>query len=256
MELQKIRGISAAREEELNKLGITDTADLIRFFPRAYIDLRERQSLKYAYHNDVILTAGKIVTPPQVRYFRRGKGGMVKAYCEQEGFAFSVVWFNMPYIAARLKIGEEYLFYGRVRKDGFETSLINPSFEPCEKAFRLTGIVPQYKVKGALSQKVVRDAVRLAVNLEKPKSIIPLSLQQKYGLADLYSAYREIHNPTDMKSKNLAADRIAAEEYFALISAFKIVKGSAHPPQTDKTFLISECHRQHIQPVLRSRSDL
>ncbi|MEG9429804.1 MAG: ATP-dependent DNA helicase RecG [Christensenellaceae bacterium] len=227
MELTVIRGISAARAADFNKLGVTDTADLVRFFPRAYLDLREKQLLRYAYHNDVVLTSGKIVTPPQVRYFRRGRGGMVKAYCEQEGFSFAVVWYNMPYVANKLKVGEEYLFYGRVRAEGFETTLTNPSFEPCEKVMRLQGIVPQYKVKGSLTQKLVRDSARLAVNLEKPKSIIPLFLQQKYALSDLYNAYREIHNPTDMGRKKLAADRIAVEEYFALISAFKVIKGDS-----------------------------
>ena len=234
MELTKIRGISSARESDFNKLGIFDTADLMRFFPRAYIDLREKQSLKYVYHNDMVLTGGKIITPPQVRYFRRGRGGMVKAYCEQEGFTFSVVWYNMPYVAARLKIGEEYLFYGRVRADGLETSLTNPSFEPIEKNLRLKGIVPQYKIKGALSQKSVRDSARLAVDIEKPKSIIPFSLQQKYALSDLYSAYRDIHNPPDMSRKKLAADRIAIEEYFALISAFKVIKGDSAQVRINK----------------------
>lgn len=227
MELTKIRGISSAREADFNKLGIFDTADLMRFFPRAYIDLREKQLLKYAYHNDMVLTVGKIITPPQVRYFRRGRGGMVKAYCEQEGFSFALVWYNMPYVASRLKIGEEYLFYGRVRSEGLETSLTNPSFEPVEKVLRLKGIVPQYKIKGALSQKLVRDGARLAVDIEKPNSIIPVALQKKYALTDLYSAYREIHNPTDMERKKLAADRIAIEEYFALISAFKVIKGDS-----------------------------
>lgn len=234
MELTKIRGISPARESDFNKLGVFDTADLVRFFPRAYLDLREKQYLRYAYHNDVVLTAGKIITPPQVRYFRRGRGGMVKAYCEQEGFNFAVVWYNMPYVATKLKVGEEYLFYGRVRAEGFETTLTNPSFEPCEKVFRLQGIVPQYKIKGTLTQKVVRDSARLAVNLEKPASIIPFNLQQKYALSDLYSAYREIHNPSSMAKKNLAADRIAVEEYFALISAFKVIKGDSAQVRINK----------------------
>ncbi|MBO4251683.1 MAG: ATP-dependent DNA helicase RecG [Clostridia bacterium] len=226
MELTKIRGISSARCADFNKLGVTDTEDLVRFFPRAYIDLREKQLLRYAYNNDFALTAGKIISAPQVRYFRRGRGGMVKAYCEQEGFNFSVVWYNMPYIADKLKVGDEYLFYGRVRIDGFETSLTNPSFEPIDKVFRLQGIVPQYKLKGSLTQKCVRDSARIAVNLERPQSIIPFNLQQKYALSDLFTAYREIHNPTSMEKKRLAADRIAVEEYFALISAFKIIKGS------------------------------
>lgn len=235
MELTKIRGISSARESDFNKLGVFDTADLVRFFPRAYLDLREKQCLRFAYHNDVVLTAGKIISEPQVRYFRRGgRGGMVKAYCEQDGFMFSVVWYNMPYVAAKLKVGEEYLFYGRVRVGGMETSVTNPSFELCEKAFRLQGIVPQYKIKGTLTQKIVRDSARLAVDLEKPASIIPFSLQQKYELTNLFSAFREIHNPTSLEKKRLAADRIAVEEYFALISAFKIIKGDSKTARINK----------------------
>lgn len=223
MELTKIRGISEKRAEDLNKMQVYDTADLIRCFPRAYLDMRSVSPLKYAYDNDVVLTAGRVLTVPVARYFRRG--GMVKISCEQEGFVFSVVWFNQPYVASKLKVGEEYLFYGRVKTDGLTVSLANPSFELCEKAYRLKGIVPQYRIKGSLTQKAMRDAVRLAVDLEKPKSAIPERLVKKYGLSDLYSAYREVHNPQGFDSEKKAADRIAVEEYFALISAFKIIKG-------------------------------
>ncbi len=232
MELTKIRGINEKREQDFNRLGIYDTADLVRFFPRAFLDLRERQLLKFAYHNDVVLTVGKIVSLPSTRYYRRG--GVVKAICEQEGLIFSVVWFNQPYVLNKLKIGEEYLFYGRVRKELFDTSLVNPSFELCEKVFRLKGIVPQYGIKGTLNQKVVRDAVRLAVDLEKPQSIIPVNLQKKYNLSNLYYAYREVHNPSSFETEKLASERIAIEEYFALISAFKIIKGDREQVRINK----------------------
>ena len=232
MELTKIRGVNEKREQEFNKLGIFDTADLMRYFPRAYLDLRQQQLLKYAYHNDVVLTAAKVISMPVTRYYRRG--GVVRVVCEQEGFMFSVLWFNQPYVASKLKSGEEYLFYGRVQdKDGV-ISLVNPSFEPCEKVFRLKGIVPQYSLKGSLTQKLVRDAVRLSVDLEKPKSIIPFDLLTKYGLTDLYSAYREVHNPTGFESQKKAADRIAVEEYFALISAFKFIKGGREQVRINK----------------------
>ena len=223
MELTKIRGINEKREQEFNKLGIRDTADLVRYFPRTYLDLREKQLLKFAYHNDVVLTAGKVLSVPYSRHYKRG--GFVKVVCEQEGFVFSVIWFNQPYVASKLKTGEEYLFYGRVQNKSREVSLVNPSFEPCEKVFRLKGIVPQYSVKGSLTQKLVRDAVRLAVDIEKPKSIIPYELQQKYQLNDLYQAYRTVHNPESFDAERKAAERIAIEEYFSLISAFKFIKG-------------------------------
>lgn len=232
MELNKIRGINEKRESDLNKLDIYDTADLMRYFPRAYLDLRQKQLLKYVYHNDVVLTAAKVVSMPVTRYYRRG--GVVKVICEQEGFMFSVLWFNQPYVASKFIVGEEYLFYGRVQDKNGVVSLVNPSFEPCEKAFRLKGIVPQYSVKGNLTQKILRDAIRLSVDIEKPKSIIPFNLQLKYELSDLYSAYREVHNPTSFENEKKAADRIAVEEYFALISAFKFIKGGREQVRINK----------------------
>ncbi len=232
MELTKIRGINEKRQEELNKLEIFDTADLMRFFPRSYLDLREKQPLKYAYHNDMVLTTGKVLSIPTTKYYKRG--GIVKITCEQEGYVFPIVWFNQPYVASKLKVGEEYLFYGRVRFDGGILSLVNPSFEICDKVFRLKGIVPQYKIKGSLTQKVVRDSVRLAVDLEKPKSIIPDYLCLKYALKDLYWAFREVHNPTNFDTQKIASDRIAVEEYFALISAFKFIKGGREQVRINK----------------------
>lgn len=232
MEVNKIRGINEKRQLDLNKMGIFDTADLIRHFPRAYLDLREKQFLKYAYHNDIILTAGKVVQIPYTGHYKRA--GIVKVVCEQEGYIFSVVWFNQPYVLSKLKVGEEYLFYGRVQNKFGETSLVNPSFELCEKIFRLQGIVPQYSIKGNLTQKVVRDSIRLSVDLEKPKSIIPVSLQKKYELCDLYWAYRQVHNPENFEKLAKASERIAVEEYFSLISAFKFIKGGREQVRINK----------------------
>ena len=74
----------------------------------------------------------------------------------------------------------------------------------------------------------------MSVDIEKPKSIIPFNLQLKYELSDLYSAYREVHNPTSFENEKKAADRIAVEEYFALISAFKFIKGGREQVRINK----------------------
>ena len=247
MELNKIRGINEKREQDLNKLGIFNTADLMQFFPRAYLDLRTKQSLAFSYHNDIVLTNGKIISEPQIRYYK--KGGLVKVICEQDGLVFSVTWYNQPYVANKLKVGEEYLFYGRVRREDGVVGLTNPSFELCDKVFRLKGIVPQYSLKGNLTQKVVRDAVRLAVDIEKPQSIIPLYLQKKYALCDLFWAYREVHNPTDMLAQRKASERIAIEEYFALISAFKFVKGGRESVRNNRYSLT----KSQIEEFIKER---
>jgi len=43
-----------------------------------------------------------------------------------------------------------------------------------------------------------------------------------------------VHNPKDFPSEQAAADRIAVEEYFSLISAFKVIKGSREQVRINK----------------------
>ena len=222
MKLSMLRSIGEKREKDFHKLGIFDTEDLVRFYPRAYLDLTERATIKTAYHNDVVLIACEVNRVMPVSYGNKRK--MVKAFCSQDGFPFTVVWFNQPYVAQKLKAGE-YLFYGRVQNKFGQVSLINPTFEPLDKNVRLKGIVPVYSLKGALSQKIVRSAVKEALQKSDLESVIPWQIEKKYNLPELRRAYYEIHNPTSHENKDVASERVALEEFFVLVSAFKLIKG-------------------------------
>ena len=203
-------------------MGIYEAEDLVRFYPRAYLDLTERASLKNAYHNDMVLIACQVNRVMPVNYGNKRK--MIKAFCSQDGYPFTVVWFNQPYVASKLKAGE-YLFYGRVQNKFGQVSLVNPTFEELDKNYRLKGIAPIYSLRGTLGQKVVRTAVKEALQKCELSTVIPWQIEQKYDLPSLERAYFEIHNPTDFEKKDVASERIALEEYFILISAFKLIKG-------------------------------
>jgi len=222
MKLSTLRSIGEKREKDFNKLGINDVEDLVRFYPRAYLDLTERATIKYAYHNDMVLIACEVTRLAPINYSSRRK--IVRAFCSQDGFPFTVVWFNQPYVAQKLKPGE-YLFYGRVQNKFGQISLVNPTYEPLDKNYRLKGIIPVYSLKGSLSQKVVRAAVKEALQKCDFSTVIPWQIVKKYDLPDLTRAYHEVHNPTSHQNKDNASERIALEEYFTLISAFKIIKG-------------------------------
>ena len=217
-----LRSIGEKREKDFNKLGIYEVEDLVKFYPRAYLDLTERSSLRSAYHNDMVLVACEVTRVMPVNYGNRRK--MVKAFCSQDGFPFTVVWFNQPYVAQKLKAGE-YLFYGRVQNKFGQVSLVNPTFEELDKNYRLKGIVPVYSLKGTLSQKLVRAAVKEALQKCDLSTVIPWQIVNKYDLPPLDRAYYAIHNPPSQQAKDEASERIALEEYFVLISAFKIIKG-------------------------------
>ena len=222
MQLTEIKGIAEKRAKELNKLGIFSAEDLVRYYPRSYLDMTDRVSVREVLNNDMALIAARITYVEPVRY--TGRVRYLKAHLEQDGDMFTAVWFNMPYLAKTLKEGE-YLFYGRVQNKYGQISLVNPTFEPLAANARLKGLVPVYPLKAPLTQRAVRSAVQAALKTVSPPSVIPQELIAKYALASLAWAYRAIHAPMNEEDRMKASERIALEEYFALISAFKLIKG-------------------------------
>lgn len=222
MELNALRFISEKREKDFNKLNIYTAEELCRHFPRSYLDMTEVTLLRDAYHNDTLLTACEVLSVETNRYARRP---YVKAMCQQSGHIFSAVWFNQPYVASKLKRGL-YLFYGRVQnKFGMGCSMVNPSFEEADKNKYLKGLIPVYPLAGSLTQGVVRTAVRRALTKCAVETLIPRRLVKKYSLIPLKEAYQKVHAPENKHDVAEGSERIALEEYFLLISAFKVIKG-------------------------------
>ncbi len=238
MELSNIKYLSTKRIADLKKLGIYDCEGLIKNYPRSYLDMRKTTNLSESYHNDVILTVAKVETTPQVFTSRRIK--YVKVYCSQQDYTFSIVWFNQTYVTNKLEAGKEYYFYGRVSNKMGLVSMTNPIFEEAINNNKLKGLVPVYSIKGSLTQSVVKYASTSAVSMLDIKSSIPEFLERKYSLMQLKKAYYEIHNPTSDKNLKNSQERIALEEYFKLITAFKILKGDKKTARTTKYSISSK----------------
>ncbi len=222
MKLTQISGISEKRAKEFARLGITTTEELVRYFPRNYLDMTNRVSIREVYHNDMALVACTVVSVEE--NYRSGKRKMVRALLEQGADNFTAVWFNQPWVAKKLAPGE-YLFYGRVRNYYDRISLVNPTFERLAAQGKMKGLVPVYPLKGGVAQWLVRDAVRRALPMEQFESVIPAELRQKYALMPLANAYFGVHMPNSSAEMQRSAERIAIEEYFTLISAFRLIKG-------------------------------
>ncbi|MBO5783237.1 MAG: hypothetical protein J6R24_03730, partial [Clostridia bacterium] len=101
MQLTSIKNISEKRQKDFEKLGVFSVEDLINYYPRSYLDLTRRTSLKDAYHNDMVLFVCTVTAVLPVNHASRLK--VVRALCNQDGFPFTAVWFNQPYVAQKLK---------------------------------------------------------------------------------------------------------------------------------------------------------
>lgn len=222
MELKKLKTVTEKREKDFNKSGVFTAEDLTAFYPRGYLDLTKRSSLSDAYHNEMVLFVCEVLSVSAVNYTSRFK--TVRARCRQGDFFFTAVWFNQPYVAQKLQAGE-YLFYGRVSAKQGAFSVTNPAFEKLEENYRLRGIVPVYTVRGSLTQRIVQSCVKEALQKVSLESVIPYPLQKKYALAPLAKAVYSVHFPASAEEEKKAADRVAIEEYYKLIAAFKMIKG-------------------------------
>ncbi len=222
MELTSLKGLGAKRAEDFKKIGIRTTYELVRYFPRTYLDMTRRVSVREVMHNDMALIACTVISVEAVQTRKNMK--IVRALLEQGMDCFTAVWFNTPYVAQRLKPGE-YLFYGRVQNYYDRISLVNPTFERLDENNKLKGLVPMYPLKAGLAQWVVRSAVRSALEVESFPTAIPAELCQKYQLSSLSDAFHAIHVADSLAETDRAAERIALEEYFTLIAAFKLIKG-------------------------------
>ncbi len=222
MDLKTLKGVSEKREREFNKLNIYTAEDLVKLYPRTFLDLTRVEPITCAYHNDVILTTCEVLSVEVNRYARRP---FVKAMCQQGGVIFHAIWFNQPYVATKLQRAE-YFFYGRVQnKYGMGASMVNPVFEKISQNNKLKGVIPVYPLAGALTQSVVQAAIKQALYKVNLQSVIPLPLQKKYELMPLAQAYFQLHMPNSQQEIQQASERIACEEYFVLLSAFKMIKG-------------------------------
>ena len=222
MKLTEIKYISEKREKDFAKLGVHSAEELVRLYPRDFLDLTHVSLISQAEHNAHALISCEVLNAEFNRFARRP---YVKALCQQEGCVFTAIWFNQPYVLQKLKPGR-YLFYGRVQnRYGMGASMVNPSFESADNNKNLKGIIPVYPLAGSLTQKVVRDAVRFALTKVAPSTLIPEQLRKKYALVSLAESYRRIHAPQSQEDVKKASARIALEEYFLLISAFRVIKG-------------------------------
>ena len=81
--------------------------------------------------------------------------------------SLTLTFFNQPYAARQLTVGESYVFCGRLEVNGTRRGMTNPVFEP-EGKNQLTGrIVPVYALTAGISPRQLSACLISVRNVEK-----------------------------------------------------------------------------------------
>ena len=161
MNIANVKGVGEKRQKALEEMGIYTYADLFSRFPYRYIDLRFPDRVEDFRSHDMVFFAGEVLDAP-ARMVAKSRRRYVRTRVLAGGKKLSVLWFA-DYVLHAVKAGESYWFYGRVKRDKNNITLINPTFEPVNRTRRLKGIVPVYSLGSRMSQGVYAGIVRAAL---------------------------------------------------------------------------------------------
>ena len=210
--VQFVKGIGPKKVKLFEKLHISTLQDALETYPRDYEDRTQITRIADIADEDRYAVRAILGTEPKVSRIRKGMT-LVKCTIFDESGSLGVTWFNQPYITAQLRVGQEYLFYGRVQGFGRARQMISPQAEKVAENDQNPGrIVPVYPLTAGLTQ---REAALDAVPGDWPDPL-PEVLRVKYRLPDAADALAAIHRPKNREDVNEARRRMVFEELFLL----------------------------------------
>lgn len=224
--VQFVKGIGPKKVKLFEKLHISTLQDALETYPRDYEDRTQITRIADIADEDRYAVRAILGTEPKVSRIRKGMT-LVKCTIFDESGSLGVTWFNQPYITAQLRVGQEYLFYGRVQGFGRARQMVSPQAEKVAENDQNPGrIVPVYPLTAGLTQRDmarVTEAALDSVPGDWPDPL-PEVLRVKYRLPDAADALAAIHRPKNREDVHEARRRMVFEELFLLCCGLQQLK--------------------------------
>ncbi len=226
-----LRGLGPARAAALQEAGIGTLRDLLLALPYRYVDRGDLTPLgkldAWGFEHggqarEAITVLGTITDVRQAA--TRVRRMMITEVLLEDGTgSLRLLFFNQPWLAKGLKVGDRLLAWGTLALGRAGLELRSPAFERFSKEDEGAWVrryLPLYRRMGPLSSRVRAQLAQEALNRVDPEEWLPLELRK--GLPDSLEALRHLHQPPDeadprelAQGTSLAHQRLAAEELFA-----------------------------------------
>lgn len=211
-DIRYLKGVGEKTARLYNKLGIFTVDDLIRHYPRKYLDYGNTVSVKDAPPDTPVFIKATMITPVKESMIRKGLT-LYKCNFSDGETVIRVTIFNNKYLAKALRTFDDYILYGKVEKTFTSASMSSPQIERADKA----EVHPVYPTTEKLSVKAISNSVRNALALVgKIPETLSDDILKKYDLVSLDFATRQIHFPSDEKNIEPARRRLIFDELLTL----------------------------------------
>jgi ATP-dependent DNA helicase RecG len=225
--IENLSRVGKTSAKRLQKLGLKTAEDLLFYFPFRHEDWSNVVPVSRLSYGSVATCRVRVELIKNTRSFFKRKN-ITEALVSDSSGSIKVVWFNQPYLAKFLNIGEEIFLSGKVDLDRFGLHFTSPSYEKINKSEDTTHtarIVPIYSVTENLTEKQIRFLVKLIIPLaEKIEDWMPKDIRVKFKLINLEEALSQIHFPDSKVRLEEAKRRLKFDELFLLQMRNSLVK--------------------------------
>ncbi|NMA67128.1 MAG: ATP-dependent DNA helicase RecG [Clostridiaceae bacterium] len=225
--IKYVKGVGEARAKILSKLGIYQVSDIVNYFPRDYEDRTLQKNIGEVMDGEECVIKASLISGITETRPRRNLL-ITKAVVSDQTSVLNLTWFNQKYATQKLQIGQEYYFFGKIKRNGMLLEMHNPVVESADIKGKATGrILPIYPLTKGLTQNNLRNIVENALNKTQGRfiEILPAELRKKYKLSEVNFSYEQIHFPKSFSDMEAARRRLVFEEMLLLQLSLIHLKG-------------------------------
>ena len=262
-----LKGVGPKTAERFEKLGILTLSDLLCHYPRRYLDFSKPYSIAEAPADTECVVKAEVFAKPGGRILPGGRR-MERITAGDDVSSLEITWFNNPYAAQKLELGQEYYFQGIVTGGMLRRQMVNPQVrtDAQVKSSPFEAVYPQ--TEGLTSSAIAKCVRQLLPHAELLPDPLPSEMLKKYRLLSKADAVRAIHCPTTEEEAFAARRRLIYEELLVLqlgIGRMKnhgaastgapMKKADASPFWESLPFSPTGAQRRAVEEILTDMSD-
>ena len=210
-----LKGVGPKTAERFEKLGILTLSDLLCHYPRRYLDFSKPYSIAEAPADTECVVKAEVFAKPGGRILPGGRR-MERITAGDDVSSLEITWFNNPYAAQKLELGQEYYFQGIVTGGMLRRQMVNPQVrtDAQVKSSPFEAVYPQ--TEGLTSSSIAKCVRQLLPHAELLPDPLPSEMLKKYRLLSKADAVRAIHCPATEEEAFAARRRLIYEELLVL----------------------------------------
>ena len=210
-----LKGVGPKTAERFEKLGILTLSDLLCHYPRRYLDFSKPYSIAEAPADTECVVKAEVFAKPGGRILPGGRR-MERITAGDDVSSLEITWFNNPYAAQKLELGQEYYFQGIVTGGMLRRQMVNPQVrtDAQVKSSPFEAVYPQ--TEGLTSSAIAKCVRQLLPHAELLPDPLPPEMLKKYRLFSKADAVRAIHCPATEEEAFAARRRLIYEELLVL----------------------------------------